>query len=138
MLPSFLRQGSWRGVPGGGGSPAISVLYGAQLWVWGHSVEPAHGSKCGPAATLQPQCVDNLCATLSVWKLESEAQLTCSEGPLSPLTPTLHISTNQVVLDCSPKRTLEGGFLLAAPPDQLQPSQSHRLLYYPVGFPKEA
>ena len=82
--------------------------------------------------------MDNLCATLSVWKLESEAQLTCSEGLVSPLTRTLHIPTDQVVLDSSPKRTLEGVFLLAAPPDQLQPSQSHSLLYYPVGFPKDA
>lgn len=57
-----------------------------------------------------------------------------------PCWPTFHIPTNQVVLDCSPKRALEGGFLLEAPPDQLQLSQSHRLLYYPVGwvtpFPK--
>ena len=138
LLPSFLRQGGWRVVAGGGGSPAIFVLCGAQLWVRGHSAESAHGSKCGPSATLQPRCVDNLCATLSVWKLESEAQLTCSEGLVSPLTCTPHIPTNQVVLDSSPKRTLEGGFLLAAPPDQLQPSQSHSLLYYPVGFPKDA
>lgn len=47
---SFLSKGCWRDIAGEGGSPAISVPDEAQLWVWGHSVEPAHKPKYGPEA----------------------------------------------------------------------------------------
>ena len=93
---------------------AISMPYGTQLWVRGHSVEPAHGSKCGPSVILQPRCVDNLCATPSVWIPESEAQLTCSEGLLSPLphTPHPHKSGGAWLL---PQKGSGGWFLAWSP-----------------------
>lgn len=37
----FSSRGRWRDTAGGGRSPALSGPDGAQLWVRGHSVEPA-------------------------------------------------------------------------------------------------
>lgn len=76
---------------------------GTQLPVWEQSMEPAHGPKRGPSATLQPQCGDNLHAAPSAWKPEPAAQFTCSEGLLSPWAPRCHIPTIRCWLTVPPR-----------------------------------
>lgn len=125
---SFLSRKRWRGIAGGGRSPAISV----PRWVSGRSLEPALAM--GQIVVLLQLC--SLSVVVTFVQPPQHGNQSFQHSPHSPKDTTLSApdSTPQdpLLVGCSVTCTLEGGLLCL---QRLQtssslPGQSSRLACY--------